>query len=75
MTRIKQDPPKILTSAEKAILEALYAKEDLLLEWLLEHNSDHPDYRTMITQLHENGIKILTLEGGSVLEVSEDFWR
>ena len=34
MVRIKQDPPKILTSKEKDILEALYVKEDMLLEWL-----------------------------------------
>ena len=44
MPRIKQDPPKILTAAEKATLESLYTKEDLLLDWLLEHSSDHPDY-------------------------------
>ncbi len=73
MVRIKQDPPKILTSKEKDILEALYVKEDMLLEWLLEHSSDHPDYHTMTSRLHENGIKILRLEGGKALEVNEDF--
>lgn len=75
MPRIKQDPPKILTPKEKDMLEALYVKEDMLLEWLLEHSSDHPDYRAMTGRLHENGIKILRLEGGRVLEINEDFGR
>lgn len=73
MPHIKQDPPKILTPAEKAILEALYVKEDMLLEWLQEHSSDHPDYPKVVRRLHENGIKILGLEGGKALEVNEDF--
>ena len=75
MTRIKQDPPKLLTPAEKAALEALYTKEDLLLEWLLEHRSDHPDYARMVRRLHETGKAIVTLEGGKALEVNEDFGR
>ena len=65
MPRIKQDPPKILTAAEKATLEALYTKEDLLLDWLLEHSSDHPDYPRMIHLLHETGKEIVTMEGGN----------
>lgn len=73
MVRIKHDPPKILTPKEKDMLEALYMKEDMLLEWLLEHSSDHPDYHTMTGRLHENGIKILRLEGGRALEINEDF--
>jgi hypothetical protein len=75
MPRIKQDPPKILTAAEKATLEALYTKEDLLLDWLLEHSSDHPDYPRMIHLLHETGKEIVTMEGGKALEVNEDFRR
>lgn len=75
MPRIKQDPPKILTTAEKAMQETLYAKEDLLLDWLLKHSSDHPDYSRMTHRLHETGKEIVTLEGGKALEVNEDFRR
>lgn len=73
MVRIKQDPPKQLSQEETARLKALYAEEDRILDWLLEHCSDDPNFNTMIRRLHENDVKILELEGGKALEVNEDF--
>lgn len=75
MSRIKQPPSRVLTPKEKSRLEALYRVEDMLLEWLLEHRSEHPDYPVRVRQLHENEIRILRLEGGPALEVNEDFGR
>lgn len=73
MGRIKQEPAKVLTEAEKEQVKALEAESDSILDWLFEHSTE--DNSKLISRLNWIDKKVLDIKGESALEVNEDFRR
>lgn len=73
MGRIKQEPVKVLTEAEKEQVKALEAESDNILDWLFDHPME--DNSKLISRLNWIDKKVLDIKGESALEVNEDFRR
>lgn len=73
MTKVKQEPHKILTPEEKAQVKELEIESDLILDWLFDHATE--DNSKKINRLNWIDKKILDIKGESPLDVNSDFRR
>lgn len=73
MTRVKKEPIKILTVAEKEQVKTLEAESDRILDYLFEHAGE--DNSQLVNRLNWIDKKVLDITGEGALEVNEDFRR